>query len=600
MSGLSQRSTACPDWETRIVKAQTLIPFEPLFHDAAIEALETFGALKIVDQGDAANAPCFEDVCRPWIKEFVAQIFGSYENDTGKRHITEYFLLISKKNGKSTTAAGIMLTALILNWRQEAEFLILSPTKEIADNSFGAAQAMIAADEDLQALFLVQSHIRTITHLETRAVLKVVAADSNTVSGKKAAGVLIDELWLFGKMANADKMLLEATGGLASRPEGFIIYLTTQSDDPPTGVFKDKLEYARGVRDGTIFDPQFLAVIYEFPMWMLQQSLHKLPENFYVTNPNLTDHPFNDMPNTGSVNVDYIRREWRKAKETGEHAVRIFLAKHLNVEIGLNLRADRWPGADFWEAAGVLKKVYTLEQMVEECEVIAAGVDGGGLDDLLGFAAVGRRREFEWVDIPELFDEDTGITIPATRAYMQRWVIYMHAWAHPSVLSRRKDIESKLRELAKEGTVTLVNRIGQDVDQLAMMVKKLDNSGLLFQIGMDPNCIGGVMDAILLQNVEPEKMVKVNQGYTLGGPIKTAERKIAELVLVHDGNALGNWCVGNAKVKVVGNAIVVTKQLSGTAKIDPLMALFNAVALMSLNPEAQNDQFNEDQMVIAG
>src|SRR5690606_41419011 len=84
-----------------------------------------------------------------------------------------------------------------------------------------------------------------------------------------------------------------------------------------------------------------------------------------------------------------------------------------------------------------------------------------------------------------------------------------------------------------------------------------------------------------------DQIIAVSQGWKLNGAIKTTERQLAGGDLVHGGQPLMAWCVGNAKVVPVGNAITITKQASGSAKIDPLMALFSAVHLMALNPEGR-------------
>lgn len=539
-------STACPDWERRIVAGESLIPFAPLFPGEAEAALDVFKQLRVVDM---PGSPMMGEVGRRWVLDFVASIFGAYDPETGRRLVREWFLLISKKNGKSTTAAGVMLTALLLNWRQSGEMGILAPTIEVANNAYFPARDMIKADEELSALLMVQDHLRKITHRETGATLQVVAADSETVAGKKWIVTLVDELWLFGKKPNADKMLVEATGGMASRPEGFVIYLSTQSDEPPAGVFAEKLKYARKVRDGGIVDPEFCPVLYEFPRVMVESQGYLEEANWHVTNPNLG----------ASVDERFIRSKITQAQQSGKGALQNILAKHLNVEIGLNLRSDRWAGAEFWER-GTLAGL-ALQDVIARSDVIEIGIDGGGLDDMLGLTVLGRAT-------------DTG-----------EWLSWSHAWLHPIALERRKENADRYRDFERDGDLTIVTRIGQDTEDVAAIALQVQASGRLDKIGVDPAGVGAIIEALKDIGVDTDqKVLGISQGWRMNGAIKTAERRLAEGTLRHSGAGLMAWCVGNAKVEAKGNAVSITKQVAGSGKIDPLMALFNAVSLMALAP----------------
>lgn len=547
-------STACPDWKRRIREKRSLIPFTPLFPASAEAKMAVFTSLRIVD---VPGRPTFGEASEEWLLDFVAAIFGAYDPETGQQMIREFLLLISKKNTKSTLAAGIMLTELICGWREEDENLILAPTIEVAGNSSKPAFAMIRADDELSELLHIQEHIRLITNRVSKATLKVVAADSATVSGKKASRVLVDELWLFGKKATADAMLREATGGQVSRPEGYTLYLTTQSDEPPAGVFKEKLAYFRDVRDGVIVDPESLPVLYEFPDEMIAADEHLDPANFYITNPNLGL----------SVSQKWLESEFRKVDNAEDGTKQVFYAKHLNVEIGVGLRHDAWIGGVYWQGAKAAPELWdgSLEQLLEISEVIVAGGDGGGLDDLLGLALIGRHRE------------------------TKKWLLWCRAWAQQDVFDRRKDIVSRLNDFISEGTLVRCEAPTQDLIEVANILEQVKDAGLFPEqgaIGLDPQGVTALVDELAGRGFTADQMLAISQGFRLSAAVWGMERKLKDGTLVHAGQELMSWCAGNAKAEQRGNAVLITKQVAGKAKIDPLVAAFNAVMLMTRNPEA--------------
>ena len=559
-------TTANPDWETKIVEGRSLIPCQPLFPDEAEAALAEFKALRVVD---APGSPTFGETGDEWVFDFVRAIFGAYDAENGTRLINQFFMSVSKKNGKSTIAAGIMLTALIRNWRQSNELIIVAPTIKAANNSFKPAADMVRADPEINAAdggFLhVIDHQRTIKHLTTGATLTILAADTGTVAGNKAAFVLIDELWEFGRQSKADAMLREAAGGLVARPEGFLIYITTQSDAPPAGVFKDKLDYARDVRDGRVEDPKFLPVIYEFPRKMLDSEAYLDPANSYITNPYLGRTEWGPQ---------WIADELRKEMAKGADTRNVFLAKHLNVEIGMNLRANRWPGADYWSKRA--RKGLDLAEVLDRSEVVVPGIDGGGLDDLFGLCILGRDRE------------------------TKDWLAWCHAWCHEGVLDRRKGIAARLRDFEREGSLTIVDDELADISAIIEIVREVKDRGLLAAVAADPAGLGEMIDALAEIGVTPEdgQVIGAPQGYAMMNAIKTTERKLANGTLWHDGSALMAWCVGNIKIEPTATAIRATKANAGDAKIDPAMALFDAVTVMSRNPEAKKAP--EYQMMVIG
>ncbi len=542
-------STACPDWWARIQAGRLPVPDLPLIDEVADKALAIFKRLRVPD---IPGTPTYGEVCEQWVFDLVRAVFGSYDPETKRRMIKEFFLLIPKKNGKSAVAAGIVVTAAILNIRPMAELLLIAPSHNVAAIAFNQARGIIALDPDLSAIFHVQSHLKTITHQVTNAVIKILSADGDVVTGSKATFVLIDETHVLGQKPKAPDIFVELRGGMASRPEGFLLQITTQSKHEPSGQFAKELQRARAVRDGEMRLP-LLPIMYEFPEDMVKEGAWKDPQTWGLVNPNLEL----------SVAKDFLLDRFAEAEKDGPDSMALFASQHLNVQVGIGLHSDRWVAAEYWQENA--DRSLTLEALLERSEVAVIGGDMGGADDLASLVVMGRCSK------------------------TRRRLVWARAWCLPGVLDRRKEIAPKLLDLAQCGDLKIEADPTAHVRQMADICDMARDAGLLPReaaIGLDPWGTAALLDEMVAREYPEQQIMGVGQGYKLSGAIKGIERRLIDGTLVHGGQPLMTWVVGNAKAVARGNNVLITKERAGVAKIDPLIAMFNAEMLMNLNPVA--------------
>lgn len=544
--------TSCPDWRDRIRNGRSLLPRLPLLERHAERAVQMYNMLRVPD---IIGQPMLAEAGADWQRDLVRAIFGSYDPDNNVRHIKEFFCLLPKKSSKTMTGAAIMLVALMMNQRPNAEFLLVAPKQEISKRAFRNMTGMIDADPVLRSKFHTAEHIKCIRYMPTGARLTVKSFDPKIITGANHCGVLLDELHVIAEDISADRVIGQIRGGMMPFPEAFILTITTQSERPPAGVFKTEIEKARQVRDGALSLPM-LPIIYEFP----EDVDWKDPENWWMVS-----------PNRGlSMHIPELVTDYRAAELAGPAEVARWASQHLNVQIGAMLRSGSWPGAEYWEDA--TDASLTLDALLERSDVVVAGIDGGGLDDLLALAFLGR-------------DAGSG-----------KWLAWVRCWAHHKVLERHKAIGGLLRDFVSDGDLVLVDDLEHAYRDLAKTCAMVNEAGLLAQIGIDPMGVGGIVSALSAEGMSGDEMVVgIRQGWTLNGAIKTAEVRLSSRSLVHAAQPIMTWAVGSARVETKGNAIVMTKETAGSGKIDPVMALLDAVVLMSRDPEARGGTIFDDK-----
>ena len=544
---------ACPDWWDRIKAGVTPMAEVPVNPDKAAKALAFFNRLRLPD---VPGNPPLADACGDWFRDVLVAFLASEDPETKRRLVWELLCMVPKKNSKTTYVAGLGLTALFLEEAPNRQMLLVGPSQNISERAFDQAQGMIRLDSRLDAIFKVQDHLKCITRRKTGTKLDVKTFDTKIVVGEIPILTIIDEVHELGKKAKAAAVMQQIRGGGITMQGGQVLMITTQSDEQPAGIWRTELKKARDIRDGKGGDnPIMLPVLYEFPEERQRdQEYWRNQKNWPLLLPNLGK----------SIDFQKLVADYQNNGRATDETEQIWISQHLNIEIGVGYGDQRWRAADFWEQ-GTDCRLADLDDLLARSEVVTVGGDGGGLDDLLAIAVIGREK--------------------GTR----HWLCWTHAWANRKVLELRKEIAPALRDFEEEGSLTICD-VPEDMTGLGDVFAKVFASGLLPEkdaVGLDPNNVAALIEELTGRGMTDAMLRRLLQGAALSPAWWGIERKLADSTFFHGGTAMMNWCVGNAKAESRGNGIMITKQVSGRAKIDPVIAVGEAAVLMSWNPVAK-------------
>ncbi|MCB5201896.1 terminase large subunit [Neorhizobium sp. T786] len=552
---------ACPDWWEKLQAGDTPMADVPLNRQRAAKALAFFNRLRLPD---VPGNPPLSEACGDWFKDILCAFLGSEDPETQRRLVWELLCMVPKKNSKTTYVAALGLTALYMEEAPNRQMLIVAPSQNISLRCFEQAQGMIRIDPRLKDVFDVQDHLKCITRIKTGTKLNVKTFDTSIVTGEIPILTIIDELHELGKNANAVRVMQQIRGGGITKQRGQVLMITTQSDQRPAGIWEAELKKARAVRDGKGgAAPIMLPVLYEFP------REKQLDHEYWRDQKNW----LHLLPNLGrSIDPQALVDDYENNGKVSKEAEQVWASQHLNIEIGVGLGGDGWSGALHW-ASCIDDSLTGLDDLLARSEVCTIGIDWGGADDLAGLYVIGRE------------------------AKTKRWLGWGRAWARESVFDRRKSIAGQLRKFADEDGDLIVASSGEDqAASAAAICRKVADSGKLPEtagIGLDSAGVALLLDALADAELEYPMVQAVMQGWKLQTAISSVPLKLEDRRFVHGDQPIMAWCVGNARQTLKGSNYVVTKEVSGAAKIDPLMALFNAAMLMFQNPEANGPSVYE-------
>ncbi len=463
----------------------------------------------------------------PWqVHDIIEPIYG-WVDDQGLRRYRRAAIFVSKKNGKSSLMAALVLYHLLADGEPGAAVFGAAVDRIQAGVIYRSVAASVRANPELARALEVIDSRSTIVHKPTASRYTCLAADSWRAEGIDASAVVVDELHAHRK----PDLVQALTYAGAARAQPLVVAISTAGESR-NGIGYQWYQDARLVEASPEANPTFFGKIYEAKEDDARGV--ESPEVWRDANPSLgVTISEKDFAN------DYADSLTSGTKRTS----------FLRYRLGIWAQADaRWFHGDDWAKCGR----EPLEPLAgRPCWV---GVDLASNLDMTSAAFV--------------FKEADG-------SYSVEWKY----WVPSETVGDRVREGIPYDTWIREGWVTVTDGHRLDHEAVARDIVAYGESHEIRGVGVDPWQAGALETLLQREGIEV-KSVAQRTAY-LNAPCKLLEALVVEGRLRHGANPVAAFNANNVCVYTDPTGMIKPDKAKSNEKIDGIAALVNGLALAS-------------------
>lgn len=461
-----------------------------------------------------------------WQERLIRKIYGDTLPD-GSRRIKTVFALIPRGNRKTTLGAAMAMLHLGPERIPRSQVMSAAVDRDQARIALEEMAGVIGAHPRTEEAFQIQDTKSRITHRKSGAFYRAMSADAATAHGRTPVFALVDELHAWKKRDLWDAIKT----GLVKTP-GSLLVVTTTAGIGHENLAYDMYRYAKQVATGQIVDEAFLPVLFEADAeedWRDEALWRRV-------NPGLSCNP--PYPD-----IDGLRQMVREAEHRPADR-EMFRQLHLNVWLD-GAANPEWDLSVWDENTGDLD----LEALRGRPAWL--GIDLSSHVDLTAVATAIQMEDGRIALHVQSFTPESGIRkrADADGAPYALWRDQGYLTACPGDSVKFHMVEAHIRDMCERFAV---EEIAFDKWRAQDMMRNLEADGM--PVAEFPQTV-----------------------VTFARPVIDFETAMFERRLVHGGNPLLRWAVGNVVMFRDSSDNRKPVKKKSADRIDPAVASIIAV-----------------------